>query len=762
MNGDGIYSPINDHPDVVGDLVHWYVMNDVDSLAHNRLFKTDPLGVEVRVMIFGFDISGALGNTMFVQYQIINVGGNNLDSMYIALWSDPDIGDATDDLVGCDPERNLGFCYNDSWDGWIHTHGYHNYGSRPPAVGYSFLQTPIISSTNDTAYVSGKAIVDYVNVSVSAFSKFISADPGYNDPNERSEVYCYMNGLMGTSGERYIDPTTGEVTTFVNNGDPITGEGWLDGDRMPPGDRRFLLSAGPFSMAPGDTQEVVMAIIVSQGANNLLSLAKLRGDLQWVKTSWESQFSRLDSPISIDEIYVPDSTDEIGPFDMVFSFVQNKGWRDILLESAFLHYGIGEIQDSTDLIETIYNGKSAYMGTIPSFPEVSGTTELKYYISANFDDGTNLLWPSGSPTNYNSMLFGPDTTAPVLSHFSINEDWDVHYLLPFKRQVKARVTDDRNGMNVTINWKKSDGEVKSASLQPFISKYWEYQNYRGTIIDYVGNKGDSIYLWITAIDSSSNHNTTYSDTQAFSSANFEVLADWETLRYDGWDLWGRIEKSSTYREWNHFLAFASYSPDTYLFTYDRALDLSYFDEGVWLKIPMAYRFLYGVNAGYFEVSTDSLEWTVVDLFTDIKGPYSHDLNLTPYVNEDPIFIRFRIVQDSSLITEWLMDDIILHSDSTLLFVQSFSHIPDEYKLYNNYPNPFNPSTTIKFSIPRSGTVALTVYDVLGRQVETILNKHMQAGHHILQWNASDVSSGIYFVRMRSGDFRQVRKVMVVR
>jgi len=89
-------------------------------------------------------------------------------------------------------------------------------------------------------------------------------------------------------------------------------------------------------------------------------------------------------------------------------------------------------------------------------------------------------------------------------------------------------------------------------------------------------------------------------------------------------------------------------------------------------------------------------------------------------------------------------------------------IPIQYALHQNYPNPFNPTTTIEFSIPQSGIVSLTVYNILGRQVETILNDYKDVGQHQMQWNASNIPSGVYFVRMHSGSFSQVRKVMVVR
>lgn len=89
-------------------------------------------------------------------------------------------------------------------------------------------------------------------------------------------------------------------------------------------------------------------------------------------------------------------------------------------------------------------------------------------------------------------------------------------------------------------------------------------------------------------------------------------------------------------------------------------------------------------------------------------------------------------------------------------------LPVEFALHQPYPNPFNPSTTIELSMPTNGLFTLTVYDLLGREVETILNQYVDSGDHTVQWNASNIPSGIYFVRMEAGDFAQTRKVMVLR
>jgi hypothetical protein len=82
------------------------------------------------------------------------------------------------------------------------------------------------------------------------------------------------------NGDPVIDPSNGMPTTFSLSGDPVTQQGWYEGDGWPggpwPGDRRYLMSSGPFNMAPGDTQEVVYAIYMAQGTDNINSVAVLK------------------------------------------------------------------------------------------------------------------------------------------------------------------------------------------------------------------------------------------------------------------------------------------------------------------------------------------------------------------------------------------------------------------------------------------------------------------------------------------------------
>jgi hypothetical protein len=85
-----------------------------------------------------------------------------------------------------------------------------------------------------------------------------------------------------------------------------------------------------------------------------------------------------------------------------------------------------------------------------------------------------------------------------------------------------------------------------------------------------------------------------------------------------------------------------------------------------------------------------------------------------------------------------------------------------YNLDQNYPNPFNPTTLIQYSLQQSGKVTLKVYDMLGREVQTLVNETQNAGRHTVQFNASNLASGVYLYRMESGSFVQVKKMLFIK
>lgn len=89
-------------------------------------------------------------------------------------------------------------------------------------------------------------------------------------------------------------------------------------------------------------------------------------------------------------------------------------------------------------------------------------------------------------------------------------------------------------------------------------------------------------------------------------------------------------------------------------------------------------------------------------------------------------------------------------------------IPKEFQLYQNFPNPFNPTTTIQFSLPKKAKVLMTLYDILGREVTTLVNEEREAGIHQVVFDATELSSGIYFYRIQADQFHQIKKLMLVK
>ena len=89
-------------------------------------------------------------------------------------------------------------------------------------------------------------------------------------------------------------------------------------------------------------------------------------------------------------------------------------------------------------------------------------------------------------------------------------------------------------------------------------------------------------------------------------------------------------------------------------------------------------------------------------------------------------------------------------------------VPLEYALAAAYPNPFNPVTTLSFSLPEIQDVTMQVYNLQGRVIETLVNGSMQAGYHTVKWNADNQSSGVYFVKIIAGNYVDTQKLMLVK
>lgn len=267
-------------PLLLGDQALYCVYNDASVAGRESdpgSGSAGPMGVEIQNYVFGYARAGALGNTIFMQYKIINKGSNVLDSTHISLWADPDLGDAGDDLVGCDTLLSLGFCYNAGADAI--------YGAAAPAVGFDFFQGPIVPSAGvtDTILIDGvpRTVVGFEELPMTSFNKYING----TDPSNNIETYNYMKGLESNGAPHLYN---GVPTKFFMSGDPVTGTGEIDNN---PADRRYMMTSGPFTMNPGDTQVVVAAVLVAQGADRLSSIDRLRDNSRIAQSVFDANFN---------------------------------------------------------------------------------------------------------------------------------------------------------------------------------------------------------------------------------------------------------------------------------------------------------------------------------------------------------------------------------------------------------------------------------------------------------------------------------------
>jgi len=247
------------------------------------LYGSDAIGVELQVTLWGYALGAGdpLGNVIFKKAKMVYTGTTKtpsramMDDIFFTQWSDPDLGTYTDDYVGCDTTLSFGYVYNGN-----RTDGVFDgiYNLPVPAGGFDFFQGP-----PDNKDIDNDGITDEY-LPMTSFTYF-GAGSAIDDPDAAVydgslQFYNLMNGLLPRpewpNGQPWTDPITGEETVFVLSGDPVAGTGWVDGINLPPGDRRMVMSSGPFMLNRGDTAEVVLGIVGGLGLDNLSSIAQAK------------------------------------------------------------------------------------------------------------------------------------------------------------------------------------------------------------------------------------------------------------------------------------------------------------------------------------------------------------------------------------------------------------------------------------------------------------------------------------------------------
>ena len=303
-NGNGVWDSGVDEPGVAdADQVIWFVCNDLNAGKTNALYGSNPIGMELQVTLWGYNRTDPLANVYFKKFTFIYKGttssqaGSTISDMYVGQWSDPDMGDAGDDFSGCDTTLSLGYVYNGS----SVDAEYAKFGLKPPAVGYDFLQGPMVSGApTDSAVFGLQRRYGKKNLPMTA-AFYFAAGGTYSDPpfsyEGTKQWYNLLRGLTPITGSGFVHPATpGQASKFWLDGDPTKGTGRVDGAVDNPGDRRLGVCSGPFTMALGDTQEIVVGVVAGIGADYLNSITVMKNNDVAVQGAYDNLFNLPKAP----------------------------------------------------------------------------------------------------------------------------------------------------------------------------------------------------------------------------------------------------------------------------------------------------------------------------------------------------------------------------------------------------------------------------------------------------------------------------------
>lgn len=331
INGNGVYEwEAGEVPDfdisgtrgcnaqLYGDQSMFWVFNDVGNI-HTESQGTS-IGLEIQAQGFAFKTTDEINNMTFYKYKIINRSSSALYNTYFGVWCDPDLGSGTDDFVGCDVELGLGFCYNGDLVDDNPFPGQIPYGVNPPAIGIDFFEGPFADSNGIDDKSSlvpksflnyGDGIIDNERIGMAKFVYYNNDVTSQGNPVGALNFYNYLKGIWrdgssityGGNGHltgvpcSYMFPGTSDPQGFGTN--MVRQSPWdeaIAGNT--PFDRRFLESAGPFTLGSGDINTITIGVVwarTTQGGN-LASVGLMKGADSKAQKLFNACFKTLDGP----------------------------------------------------------------------------------------------------------------------------------------------------------------------------------------------------------------------------------------------------------------------------------------------------------------------------------------------------------------------------------------------------------------------------------------------------------------------------------
>jgi hypothetical protein len=454
-------------------------------------------------------------------------------------------------------------------------------------------------------------------------------------------------------------------------------------------------------------------------------------------------------------------------------------------DSARVWYGVnGSFTGSAPL--TRVGSTQQYRAQIPF---IGKGVNITYYFRAR-NDSVAVRYPLG--TAYFTYQVNNDNSGPTITHTQRGNI----AITSWPPRLSATVTDISSIVGVSIEYKLNGVSQSAINLASADSVYSDTLRiartllrendlieYRFKATDPIGNTS---YSPSTGYNQFRVKNNTHVDNSfEVNNGTFTASNDWQygspsgrsPAPYSGTKYWGTI-LTGNYTQGPRL---SSLTSPTYT-VYSSRASFSFYH---WYEAESRFdggNVKVSINGGAFQTVTAIGGYPIASIYSGFSNPLAGqpgyaDVNgtrwtkvtfdLTGIANEgNTLAIRFDFGADNNtrVYRGWYVDDFVSDGFGTSgpLSADEQQGVPLRFLLEQNFPNPFNPTTQIKFQIANTDHVSLKIFDLLGREVATLVNQPMQAGNHQVSLNATDLASGTYFYRLQSGTNVAVKKLLVVK
>jgi subtilisin family serine protease len=418
---------------------------------------------------------------------------------------------------------------------------------------------------------------------------------------------------------------------------------------------------------------------------------------------------------------------------------------------------------------------------------LSGAGTYNYYLTATDSASKTGTAPVGAPGSYYSFISSLDTVKPVITHTALGDCPKVNW----PATLGAGVTDNIGIDSVWVRWYKNNTGTGIKHFKLNLASGSNYSALFNSLNSDV-NYNDSIFYRVFARDNSSGHNADSTSLYKFKIINLVnacIGTGTTSSNYPYTTYWmdGRTQMLFTAAE----LTGAGATPNSAIikigfnvisadpatmngfsvkFQHTTATSLTAFVTTGWttaftgtyavpgtgwqyITLPSPYFMYNGTSNLLVEICYDNSAYTQ---YSTVNSTSASGKTWGYYTdNSTGCTMTGGAAQTNRPNTCFTLTNVSGTENISNI-------IPKEYSLKQNYPNPFNPVTKINFEIPKQGFVSLKIYDVLGREVKSLVNEIKAPGTYSVDFNGTELSSGVYFYRMESNGFTDIKKMMLIK